>query len=175
MTRGEFAENIVSWSDLLNFCSENSCYICDEIYGEEELDSTIDERIAHWDGSWRELLDMLKDIPSDDYYYRLSYDNEWEGVDDCFEDYKDDVLLWGDERGVWDEEDTDEEYSDDDDILELPDEDEPEDNAVAEEDFSVDDLIGMCSNTFIKMQNENKRERQNDEAAFSQFLEDLIV
>lgn len=112
MTRDEFLE-IDSWSDLLYFCSNEGCSICDDICHEDDRDDYINECLtdmARDAYDWKDLRDTLDNINTGwDYYRRDEYDGEWIGLDgDDFGEYLNDVLEWGDEEEVWDEPDEDE-------------------------------------------------------------------
>ena len=107
------------------------------------------------------------------YYYRRNSAFDYDGLDDDdFEDYKEDVLEWGDDYGAWDdEEEEDEEYADaDDDFLDSLEEEPDEDETIEEEDFSIDDLIGMCSVVFVAIQNDEVEKQQEEDEAFAQLL-----
>ena len=91
--------------------------------------------------TWREILDTLQGYDGDsgyDYYLKNDY-GEFEGLGiyEDFTSYKDDVLDWGDDNDIWDEDDEDE------------DEDEepqpyidPEDAIPLEiEDISIEELL----------------------------------
>lgn len=95
-----------------------------------------------------------KDIHSGYDYYRCDNLGNWEGLDDFdFADYKNDVLGWMDGNAYWD--DFDEEPM------------ENCDNEVVEaEDFSVAELIAMCSASLAAIQQENMRRIQKDDEQF---------
>ena len=59
-----------------------------------------------------------------------------------------------------------EDIYDDDSLEEEPDEDE----TIEEEDFSIDDLIGMCSVVFVAIQNDEVEKQQEEDEAFAQLL-----
>lgn len=97
-------------------------------------------------------------------------------VDDEFDDYKDQVLEWMDDGGYWDEEDEEEEYDDTDFFAaELARERETaqqfsDDEQVEDEDFTVGDLINMCSITFVAIQKDNARREMEESEAFNQYV-----
>ena len=114
MTRGEFIEQITSWSELLSFCYDYDCDVCADIISHDSLAEYIadDFRTFADRYSWTDIRGWLNDIDDDaDYYYRNG-SFEYESVDDDFDSYKDDVLSWGDDDGIWDPEDEDEEFDD---------------------------------------------------------------
>ncbi len=177
MTRQEFIENVNDWYDLKDFCSDNDCDILDDIYDEDGMDSEIEYYIGEYrnDYSWRELRDILYDIPVGYEFYRENGAFDWVGLDDSdFRDYKDNVLEWMDDGGYWGEGDEDDYFDDEpalvNDDLFSPGEEDDEDELIVEEDFSVGDLIGMCSVTYVTIQQDTLRREQEEKAAFSQFI-----
>lgn len=109
MTKQEFEELICDWDDLRLFCRNNGCSILDNIYSEEEKDSSFDDRLielARRAGSWQELYNVLDDIPQGYAFYELNdYYGDFEGLDtDDFyrykrmvSDYMSDIYFWDDE------------------------------------------------------------------------------
>ncbi len=62
-------------------------------------------------------------------------------------------------------------YADaDDDFLDSLEEEPDEDETIEEEDFSIDDLIGMCSVVFVAIQNDEVEKQQEEDEAFVQLL-----
>jgi hypothetical protein len=175
MTRNEFIDNITEWYELKDFCSDFDCDVCEDIYDDDDYDDSVEEDIrdAIADYGWRDIRDFLGNLPSGYYYYRRNSAFDYDGLDDDdFEDYKEDVLEWGDDYGAWDdEEEEDEEYADaDDDFLDSLEEEPDEDETIEEEDFSIDDLIGMCSVVFVAIQNDEVGKQQEEDEAFAQLL-----
>ena len=175
MTRREFIENVNDWYDLKDFCADNDCDILDDVYDEDGMDSEIEYYIGEYRGdyTWRELRDMLGNIPTGYEFYREEGAFDWVGLDDSdFRDYKENVLDWMDDGEYW-EEDEDDDFFDDDQPLtdvDLFSPGEDDDEVVAEEDFSVGDLIGMCSVTYVAIQQDAARREREDAAAFNQFV-----
>lgn len=139
MTRQEFIDDITTWGDLFDFCSDEGCYICDGIYDSDDWNSCIDDEVYEIarNNTWRVVLSILQDYDDQsgyDYHARNDY-GEWHGLDDDdFDAYKDDVLEWGDNQDVWGEEDEEEEPR--------PKYVNPEDTIPLElEDVSIDDLF----------------------------------
>ena len=175
MTRNEFIDNITEWYELKDFCNDFDCDVCEDIYDDDDYDDSVEEDIrdAIADYGWRDIRDFLGNLPSGYYYYRRNSAFDYDGLDnDDFEDYKEDVLEWGDDYGAWDdEEEEDEEYADtDDDFLDSLEEEPDEDETIEEEDFSIDDLIGMCSVVFVAIQNDEVEKQQEEDEAFAQLL-----
>ena len=166
MTRQEFIENINDWDSLVDFCRENDCDILDCVYDEYSMNEEIDYYIGEYlhEYTWQEFRDMLSEIPTGYEYYRENSAFNWDGLDGSdFRNYKEDVLAWMDDGGYWEENDNDEELFDG--------EDDDQDDAIAEEDFSVGDLIGICSATYMTIQKDAVHSECEDAAAFNQFID----
>lgn len=105
MTRQEFLDEITDWGDLLNWCSDHRCYICENIYDDEQRDYYIDDQLVDMAriNSWQDLRDELNNLDTNNYYWS-NEDGDWRGVDDEFDDYRDDVLNWAEENGEIDDE-----------------------------------------------------------------------
>lgn len=143
MKRQEFIDEVGYWGDLIDFCNQEGCEVCEDIYSSGDRDYEIEEDLCEMvrDSSWREILDSLQAYDRDsgyDYYLKNDW-GDFEGLNDYedFTSYKDDVLDWGDDNDIWDEDDEDE------------DEDEepqpyidPEDAIPLEiEDISIEELL----------------------------------
>lgn len=163
MTRQEFIDDVTSWSELIDFCYDQDCDICEDIYSEEAKDDHFNNdlvEMARNANDWEELLETLNDIPTGyDYYICNEYD-EFRGADeDDFDSYKDDVLEWMDDGEYWDEYDEEEEpeeYID------------PEDEVpVEKEDVSFAELFTTCSSQVQKLESdkiENAAAAEQEEA-----------
>lgn len=144
MTRHDFIYGITTWRELLDFCSEIDCDVCENIVSDDELDDRIadDFREYAYDYNWKDIRDWINRIPTDAAYYYRSGSFEYESADADFDDYKDDVLSWCDEEAdVFDEE---EDY----DILcpfEDDLEDDPEESDLSDNDYSVEEFLGLRS------------------------------
>ena len=104
MTRNEFIDNITEWYELKDFCSDFDCDVCEDIYDDDDYDDSVEEDIrdAIADYGWRDIRDFLGNLPSGYYYYRRNSAFDYDGLDDDdFEDYKGQVLEWGDDYGAW--------------------------------------------------------------------------
>lgn len=112
MTRTEFLNGVNDFEDLKDFCLDEDCDICDDVYDEYDRDGYIDERLSEIaeENSWDELRDILAAIPTGYDYYRCDGRVDWVGLDNTdFEAYKDDVLAWMDNGDYWEEEEPAEE------------------------------------------------------------------
>lgn len=134
MTRQEFIYNITSWRLLKDFCYDNECNECDNIYDEYERDVHIDNRLiqmATQAESWQDLLNDLNDVTTGYEYYEMQ-DDVWGGLtQDDFDRYKGYVMDWMDDNDYWDEEDEDE-ISDEEPVVEEP--------------IPVGELFTLCNN-----------------------------
>lgn len=172
MTRREFIDDVTTWGELILFCSEEGCDICENIYTEEDKDSYINDYLtdmverAGYD--WRTLYSMLEDIPSgDDWYYMDEYDGEFRYADDdVFDDHKRDMLEWMDDCDRWDE-DVDEELELEEEYIE----DEEDLVPVEDEDISICDLLTVCSSTLQKIE-ELQKEKQSQKEHVKETEED---
>lgn len=175
MTREEFIENVRSWNDLLQFCYDEDCDYCEDVYDEDAKDDYFNEDIvdmARDAEDWRDLYRQLEDIPTG-YDYYINGDYGWRGADDRdFEEYKSDVLSWGDDNGVWDE---DEEDEWDEDVLEEEYEvdkasEEDEDDEEIEEGCSLGELFSSSAAKLQTIEIETEREREQAKQFFEQFI-----
>lgn len=107
MTRNEFLNGITEWYELLEFCNDNGCSICDDIISDDDRDDEIDNDIedAIRNDRWYDIKGYLEEIPTGYSYYRRNSMFDYDGMDDSdFDEYKDDVLGWADREGdIWDE------------------------------------------------------------------------
>lgn len=152
MTRNYFLDYVTEWGELIELCREYDCYICEDIINEDELDDYVGSDICNTDYGWRSIRDFLSGIPTGYDYYRSDGTFDYVGLDNSdFEDYKNRVLDWMDEYGIWDAE----EENEDEDNFDTSEGDffstgpeseyEPSDPPVIDEDFSVSELMRMCS------------------------------
>lgn len=178
MTREEFIENIQCWSDLIGFCCDEGCDYCDDVYDEDAKDGYFDDELvemARNADDWRDLYRQLEDIPTGcDYYIRNAYD-EWHGADDeDFDNYKEDILSWGDNSDIWDEEEEDDEdegeeiFDEECPVYEAPKEE--EDYEEPEEGCSLGELFTSCTSKFQTIEIEAEQERKREEREFEQFI-----
>lgn len=162
MTRNEFIEEVNSWQELIDFCNDEGCSYCEDVYDEYVRDEYIDDMLvdmARNAEGWKDLYGELENIPTGDGYYIRNDYGEWEEADDYeFDEYKENVLEWADDREVWD----DDEEEEDEDCEELEDDAEE----VIEEAFTVSELFTSCASGYQKI------ERAEDEAE-KQAVEDF--
>lgn len=155
MTRDSFWDSINSWDELLDFCRDYYCPVCDDkVYSEEARDDIINGRlediVLDVDG-WRGLATWLDDIPTGYDYYVLDEDDGWYGADSNYlDDYKDFALNWMDDYGDWGEE---EYYDDSEDTTPLE-----------EEDIPIDELFSACRGELGSIDAKPNEELSDNEA-----------
>lgn len=165
MTRDEFIEGVRCWHELIDFCYDYGCSYCENVYDDEQKDDYFNDdlvEMARNADSWQDMLEELNDIPDGhDYYIRDDY-GDWRGAGtDDFDEYKDDVLRWADDREVWDEDD-EEEYD--------ADESSEEDDETLEEGCSLGELFTSSATKLQTIEIEAEREREQAEQFFEQFI-----
>ena len=168
MTRAEFYENVTTWWDLKDFCFDENCGICNDIYDEEGRDDYINECLMGWarNDSWTELLSRLEDIPTGYDYYRYDDYGDWVGLDDGdFNEIRDEVAEWMDNNGYWDD---DEEEADDED--EKPLDDEEEEPPVEDEDCSLGELFAASATRVQSIAEEELAKAREEELAFATLM-----
>lgn len=174
MTRREFVEGVDYWSELLDFCNEQGCSICEEIYDSGGRDDLINELLYDWVRSygWQDIYNKLDNIPDYGDYFRYDDYGDWDCVDDEFDSYKSDVLAWMDNGGYWDEDDEEVDEEDDDEG-----EFEEYEEEVSEEDFSLDELFKCCkvdlSTIDTQIQLEKEMQIKEEEDALEEFANGL--
>lgn len=108
MTRQQFLEEIEEWGELIDFCYEEGCDLCDNIYDEDGKDNFYNDLLVDMASdadNWQDLSRRLSYIPEDDDYYILDefYGDMRTADYDDFQEIKNQVLEWGDYREIWDE------------------------------------------------------------------------
>ena len=145
MTRTEFIDSITTWQELLNFCDDVNCGVCEDIISYDELDGFIadDFREYSHEYDWQDIRDWLENISTDAYYYYRSSSFFYEDVDNKFVAYKAQVLLRCDETpGIFDEEDT----TNGDENFGTNSEDESNGEIeISDNDYSIEEFLGLCS------------------------------
>lgn len=173
MTREEFIENIRSWNDLLQFCYDYDCDYCEDVYDEDAKDDYFNNDIvemARNADSWQDLYRQLEDIPTG-YDYYINDDYDWRGADDRdFDNYKSDVLSWGDDYDVWDEEDEDDEDVLEEEYVVAEEMEDDKDDEELEEGCSLGELFTSSATKLQTIEIEAEKEREREEKFFEQFL-----
>lgn len=157
MTRGEFLEDITCWDDLLAFCNENGCNVCEDIYSRSNMNDYINDVLvdmARNADDWQDLWNELDIIPIGyDFYIKNEY-GEFTGADVVdFDDYKNDVLEWADDEEVFDE---DEEYEDSEEAYDEDTEDDEQCEEDPDDDYVVGDEGMSIAELFVVPKNENR-------------------
>lgn len=160
MTRTEFVNEITLWDELIELCASMECPLCEDIVSDDNRDSEIEEDIVDLleNNYWHNILDMLNAIPTGSDYYQREETLVYRTVDEYdFEEYKNSVMEWMDENGIFDEEEH--RASNDIDVFAKQRSAAGMDTfseCVQDEDFSISALIGMCSEAFAAIK-ENSR------------------
>lgn len=166
MTRDEFLDNIEYFSELIDFCQEYGCDYLDDVYDDDSRDEEINYCVSEYgnDYSWYDLRDLLHDIPTGYDYYRQNGSFDWDGLDDDdFQSYKDDVYEWAVDNDIFDEG-----Y---DPFEEDEEPEEEEDNVpLAEEDFSIGELMHMSSSMLISIRSDETKKMLEADAKFNEYV-----
>ena len=174
MTKREFIRGITHWEYLLEFCYNEDCDICEDIYSASGIDRQIEQDLddAMQSGmSWVEIRERLNGIVVTEHrYYRNDGLMVYTGLnnEDDFARYKRLVIEWMDEYG-WDEEDDGDKWL----------EDEGQTTAMTEIDenmevgFPVIDLISMCTNSVAEQKTVNEKRQRNEQAEIDRALAEL--
>lgn len=178
MTRRDFIDNVTVWSELLEFCSDNGCDVCCDVYDEYDKDEYISNDlvdVARECDSWERMLEMLNEIPTgyDYYIHRGGWDFQY-ADDEDFDSLKNEVLDWADDEGdVWEAEDEDDDDYDDD-YDEEPEDDVEEHDG---ESFDVDNegctIMELMESGMLLMKDIDVQQieaKAKDDAAFEELL-----
>lgn len=177
MTRSDFINNVTEWWQLLDFCRDEDCSICEDIYHDDDLDNMIDDDISNAVADrmgWREIRDRLNDLDRSYNYYSFDGYMVYVGLnDDDFDDYKNQVLEWMDDGDCW--EDGDDEYEDEEvQVFHTSEEADDDDDPIPEEDFSVTELVSMCILDVTIQQSENAKKKADEQAEIDRALAELL-
>lgn len=181
MTRQEFIDDVTTWCDLLTFCSDEDCDLCEDIVDSDYYNEYINDNLVDLarNNDWTDLRDRLNEFYDNsgyDYYLWDDYYGQYNGIDNddaIFEDYKLRVLNWMDEGDYWPDGDEDEEeetgtwapsYS-----VPQPAE-EPEDlDPIPDEDCSFTDMFAAGVGCIASINEEAIREAQEADRVFAEF------
>lgn len=178
MTRQDFIDGITTWSELIDFCYNEDCDICEDIIDSDEMDEEISDNLSEEarECSWRDIRDALNDITTGYSYYRRDGSFDYVPMDDSdFDSYKDDVIEWMDNGGYWDDEENydDEPFYDEYSDFNCEENEEDAEITAVEEDFSVGELMGMCSVQFLGIQREAAQRRKQTDRELEQYLSNM--
>lgn len=98
MTKNEFLQDITEWSELLDFCKETNCPLCDDIIPEENLNPHVikEIKIATENMTWQNLKEQLNEIDDlCDFYLHKDGFSFLEAAEIVFEERKKAVSQWG--------------------------------------------------------------------------------
>lgn len=170
MTRAEFLDEVTSWYDLIQFCQENRCDLCDDIYDDESKDDYINEQLVDWarEDGWYDLWRRLDNIPTGYDYYSMDDYGEFSGLDDGdFEDRKDEVIEWADDADFWEE---DEEEVEDDEEEFFIDEIDEEEQPIEDEECSLGELFASSVNSIKSIAESELEKAREEDLAFAALM-----
>lgn len=163
MKRDDFIEDINDFYDLLEFCRDNECYECDDIYDEDCMSDYVNEQIETWISqmSWTELRDKLDAIDTSYSYFILDEYGDFQGADDNdFQIYKDMVLDWADNQDLWEDEDDEEDFDEYEEYSDCEGETEAADD---EEPITIPELLASCVGIkFVREEKPKKNTTEDD-------------
>lgn len=168
MTRNEFIENVQDFGDLITFCYDEGCNYTEDIYDEEGMDEFVDNELyditRNAGERWYNIRDILNDIQTGYGYYRIYSISEIVPLyDDDFEDYKCDVMDWGDANDVWEHDEESEETTE---LEEEKSEEKEEDDQPPEEGCTIEELFTAGKELAEEMaakESEEDEEEEEDE------------
>lgn len=165
MTRQDFIDNVEHWYELIEFCNDIECDICEAIVSGDNLEENIREDFNDFGSEypWTDIRGWLNDIVDGYDYYVRNGSFEYEHLSDAdFEVYKQEILDYMDRNGIWDDvdEDTWEEALESTNFGYSMQEDE-EDEEFQEEDISVSDLFSACSGVLRSINESKLKEVEN--------------
>lgn len=143
MTRRDFLDNITTWWELIDFCRDEECDICDDIVDEDGRDEEVEEDLADniRNTSWKDILHWLNDIPTGGEYYRRDGMFDYVEMDNYgdFDEYKDEVLEWMDDGNYWDDDEEEDEDEGEEELEDSPFDEESEADAEDDEEDLFDE------------------------------------
>lgn len=177
MTRQEFVDEVCSWSDLIDFCSDNRLDFTDDIYDEGGRDDYVNEGLVDMarENTWDELWSILDRIPTGYEYYRYDY-GDWDGLtDDDFYDLKQEVEEYCARNGYFDDEEEEEPEETEDEPEEEDEEPEEEEEPIEDEDFSLGEFFSSGVDMIEDLKEAERIEREEEEKQYREVLEDFSV
>lgn len=173
MTRQEFINNVTEWSELIEFCNDMDCSYCDDVVSEDDLGERIRDDYIEFGHqySWTEIRGWLDNIVDGYDYYVRQGSFEYVYLDDegDFDEYKNDVIGWMDDNGLWDE-DYDDTEEDEEDLIEETLTDGEDDEEIPEEDITVSDLFSMCSGMLQTIEEDKQKAAKEEEEQLARFI-----
>lgn len=177
MTRQEFIEGVTTWGELLDFCYDNDSDICEDIVSSDTMDDEIEIDLREEVGnrSWHDIRDLLCAIDTDYDFFRRDGVFDYYPLDNHgdFDEYKDTVLEWMDDNAYWDDDEEEEEHFDGDPFDAQPVYEEEDEPIAEDEDFSIGELMGMCSVQFLDIQRAALQQKAQNDAEFQQYLANM--
>ncbi len=181
MTRNDFIERIDRWWELIDFCRDMDCSVCEDIIDGDDLSEYIEEDIenaAHDGMGWREIRDRLNDLDTGYSYYVNEGYMLYVGLndDDDFNRYKDEVIEWMDDYGYWDDEEEDDDFIEEeaDNASPFDEDDEESDDGDMEAEFPVTELISLCIIDVTIQQSAAEEKQRKEQAEIDRALAELL-
>lgn len=161
MTRYDFEMDVTTWGELKDFCADESCDCVDCVVSGYEIRDSIQYELPYWarDYDWERVRDILDNVPEDnDDWYIDNGPGEWDLADsDDFDDFKRQVLEWGDEVEIWETEDV---------LEDEEDEVEQEDELSFDEIFFRKELIEGAAAVMTEIRHEQTMRQDQEKASF---------
>ena len=173
MTRQEFVNSIDFWYELIDFCRDMECDVCEEIINGDDLEERIREDFNDYGSEypWTDIRGWLNDIVEGHDYYVRNGSFEYEYLcDSDFDDYKDSVIEWMDRNGLWDDEDDEWEEVEEDVLAEEQRSEEDDSENLPNEDISVSDLFNVCSGMLQTIKEDKEKAAKEEEEQFARFV-----
>lgn len=169
MTRQEFIDNVENIDELREFCDEID-YDLEGVYTEEDRDERILDEVSDMvhDCNWYDIRNFLDNQPTGyDFYYCDDW-NEWEGRNYTdIDDFKNAVLEYCDDNGLFDEEEEEE--------IEEFEEDEEDDEEPVELGCDMNDFFNSGNDTMRQIRERAEAEAREYDEAMQKFLNTKIA
>lgn len=165
MTRNEFIEDVTTWSQLIEICCDYESDVCEDIVSYDAMSAGIEselrDMVESGEYSWTYIRDALNCIDEHSDYYRRDYTLEYAPMNeyDNFDAYKREFASWMDDNEYWDEEQQEEE-------------EQLDDQPVDDEDFSIGELMEMCSTQFFNIQRTAVQQAERNNEELKQWIEE---
>ena len=176
MRRQEFIDEVTTWRDLVEFCSNEGIDFLDDVYDDEQKDEYVDEHLDDIcsGNTWQDVYSILGSIP-EGYDYYLKDEDAWmefRGLSEgeaLFYRRKDEIVEYYDENGYW--EDDDEEEIDEDDVFESPFDDDESDEFEVDTSVSLGDFFTSSAEDLDKITAEKVAAETKANADFNKFTQ----
>lgn len=171
MTRQEFLDDVTTFDELQDFCSDIDYDLRENgAYSEEEYDDYTNEVMADYarNNGWRDVRDFLDGFPdAGDWFYQDRW-GDFEGMSyDDIEEIKDIVYQYAVDNDLFDEDDEEEAEGTEEADEEQPDPDDPEEDDDSDEleECNMDEFIWSGSAALKELRDQSEREEKYTEQA----------